>query len=303
MNRNNKTRLLKTLEILRRKTDIDHHLTLKQIGAILNEMDIEASERKTFYDDVKILNNEGIEVEHEIDGYYLKDAPFSLSEIKILTDSINSLKTIDERMLEEIRNKLYSFVSEYDERFLKEIELSTKHKNAHFLESLEDVLMAIRENAAVTAVRAGKSEKETVFPVFLYRDRDHYYFVYHYRNKEKLYRFRFDTLKEVTVSEEKDEMTISADRIRRYLDESTSSYNTGNGTLVKLELKNRKRERQLLDDFPGIEYSNEGYYYFSADINDQFFARLAGYADDILIRNKDIRKEYRRFLNRIIDLY
>ena len=63
-------RLLKLLEILIKYTDMDHKLTINEIVDQLNEQDILVSNRKTLYEDFKLLSKMGYEIEYD-NGYYV----------------------------------------------------------------------------------------------------------------------------------------------------------------------------------------------------------------------------------------
>ena len=91
MKSNNKNRLLKLLDILKRYSDMDHKLSLNEIASYLEEAGITIQNRKTLYDDFKVLSDYGFDIEYD-NGYYLIDAPFSLSEIKIISDSHSHLE-------------------------------------------------------------------------------------------------------------------------------------------------------------------------------------------------------------------
>ena len=94
---------------MRRKTDIDHSLTIRKILTELEKKDISINNRKTLHDDFYYLSEYGYEIENENGNYYLSEAPFSISEIKIIIDSINSLKNLDDKFLNSLKNKLYDF--------------------------------------------------------------------------------------------------------------------------------------------------------------------------------------------------
>ena len=110
---NNKRRILALIEIFRRYSDENHHLKYSEIVSLLKDRDIDLTCRQTLYSDIKILNDFGYNIEYD-DGYYLLDDPFYLSEIKLLIDSLNSLIELDDYLINNISNKLYSFVSLYD---------------------------------------------------------------------------------------------------------------------------------------------------------------------------------------------
>ena len=96
----NKTRLLTLIEILKRESDAEHPLSLNEIIALLENKDIYV-ERKTLYQDFYDLDEFGLEVEYlrPSKKYFLDAAPFTLSEIKIMIDSLSSLKNLDDKSL------------------------------------------------------------------------------------------------------------------------------------------------------------------------------------------------------------
>ena len=113
----NKKRILQLIEIMRNETDMDHPLSLRDIVLELEKRGITVSDRKTLYDDFRYLNESGYEIEYADGRYYLEEAPFSLSQIKIIIDSLDSLKNLDDRLLADLKEKVYSFVSRYQEDY------------------------------------------------------------------------------------------------------------------------------------------------------------------------------------------
>lgn len=297
MKKNSKKRLLETLDIFRRYSDEKHHIPLSRFCELIGE----EYDRKTFYDDVKVLNSHGYNIEYASDGYYLLDAPFSPSEIKILTDSLNTLHSLDPRLAKELKTKLYSFISVYDEAFLNSIAFQKKQQNGHFLHSLEDVLLAIQENRSVKISRTNGKQDE-VFPLFLYREKDYYYFYYHYPKSRKIYHFRFDTLKDVVISDTKDELTIPLNEIIKVISTSSSAYHSGNCQTVTFTIQQKNLEKYLKDDFPGLIFTSDGFA-VESDINPQFFANIAAYGNGITITSPDVAQAYKEYLLSILTNY
>lgn len=297
MKKNTKKRLLETLDILRRHSDEKHHLPLSAICELLGE----EYDRKTFYDDVKVLNSHGYNIEYANDGYYLLEAPFSLCEIKILSDSLNTLHSLDPRLAKELKAKLYSFISIYDEAFLERIAYQKKQQASHFLYSLEDVLWAIQENRSVRITR-NNGKQDEVFPLFLYREKDYYYFYYHYPQNRKIYHFRFDSLKEVIIGEAKDELTIPQNEILKVINTSSSAYHIGNCQTVSFKINQKNLEKYLKDDFPGLILTKDGFA-VESDINPQFFAHIAAYGDGLTITSPDVAEAYKDYLKNILANY
>lgn len=295
----NKKRLLKLLKIFRKYSDMDHRLSLNQIVSLLEENGITVNNRKTLYDDIKEISEQTGEIEYD-NGYYLEEAPFSLSEIKIMIDSLNSLRNLDEKFLNELKEKLYSFISEYETAFLKQLEYQNSHSDRKFLNRLEDSLYAIRNRRTLYVKRKNKNEEE-IAPIFLYRQNDYYYLYYHYPQKDKIYHMRFDNILSTRLSENPDTLFISKSRIIDHIKESTDSFYSGKTQTVVFEIIDDSEfiRNRLQVDFPNIVFTKDGFS-LKASISDVFFSRLTAYGDNLKISDKDVAEQYISFLNRII---
>lgn len=296
----NKQRLIKLSEILKKYSDMDHKLSINQINALLEEAGIVAVNRKTLYDDLKSLEGFGYEVEFD-NGYYLAEAPFSLSEVKILIDSINSLKNLDDPFLDKIKDKLYSFISIYEIEQLKKLEYRNKHKDKHFINRLEDVLDALCNENYLTIRRSGKNQNEVIAPLFLYRQNDYYYLYYHYENNDKLYHVRFDNIKQTSLTDRKNDIQIPIDKIRANIAESSSGFHSTQIRTIRFTIcKDSEYLRQRLqDDFENLSFTKDGFF-IKTSISNAFFARLVAYGDEIKISDPQVADMYIDYLNTII---
>ncbi|MBR2578035.1 MAG: WYL domain-containing protein [Erysipelotrichaceae bacterium] len=302
MEKNNKKRLLYLLEILRKKTDGDRHMPLSTMISELEARGIEVANRKTIYDDIRTLNECGYDIEYD-DGYYLLEAPFSLSEIKIILDSVNSLKNLDAKLLDDLNGKLFSFISSDEEKLLNRLSYTSRHKNRKLLQRMEDILEAIKNGTGVT-IKKKNGEKELVFPLFLHRSNDYYYFYCHYENSDKLYHYRFDNIINLTLSGIKDTMTIPRDRILSTIEASSNSFYKGGKetVLIKVLEPSEYLDERFLDDFPNAIKTKDGYSII-VSVNDSFFSRLLAYGTDIKISDPKTAHEYQKFLKKVMDLY
>ena len=292
-------RLLKLLELLINYTDMDHKLSISELCDLLSDEGINVSNRKTLYDDFKLLSKMGYEVEYD-NGYYLDEAPFSLSEIKIMIDSLNSLRNLDEHFLSSLKKKLYSFISVYEAKKLKKLEYQNKHRDRRFLNRLEDVLNAINNDTTLIIKRMNKDEEEIV-PLFLHRQNDFYYLYYHYLNSDRIYHCRFDNILSSRLTEHKNDIAVPIEKVLQYIDESTSSFHSGKGKLIKIEITEDTPylRQRLEDDFPNLVFTKNGFS-IRASINDAFFSKLVSYNDQIKISDRNIADQYIEFLSRII---
>lgn len=299
MKSNNKKRLLQLIEILRKNSDMDHKLSLSEISSLLEKENIDIQNRKTLYDDFKALSEYGYEVEYD-GGYYLTESPFTVSEVKIIIDSLNSLKNLDDALLNKVTNKLYSFISDYEEKLLRKLEYHNKHSDRKFIHRLEDTLEAINFNKTIIISRPNKDEEE-ICPIFLYRNNDYYYLYYHYLNNEKIYHVRFDNILSMKITNNSNDINISKSRIIETINESSNSYYSNKAELVKFKIiKDSEYLRmRLTDDFPNAIFTKDGFT-IKASVNDVFFSKITSYADDIKISDTKIADQYVKFLNKII---
>ena len=300
---NNKKRILALIQILRKKTDSQKRLKLDQIVYELKKEGIEVSNRKTLYDDFRILNEYGINVEYD-NGYYLLDAPFNLSEIKIIVDSINSLKNLDTNFLNQLNNKMYAYVSDDEETLLEKLKYVTKHKDSKLLMHMEDIIDAIKTQTSVIVETKTSSNSNELFPLFLHRANDYYYFYYHYPNSNKIYHYRFDSIKNIKLTNNKDDVVISRKTLIDKIEESSKSYSSGESELVTIKLikDDQKLIERFLDDFPGAMHTKDGFA-LKADLNNVFFSKLAEYQDNIIIKEKSVASKYVKYLKSIIAKY
>ena len=105
----NRIRVLRLYEILRKYTDEEHTLSTNQIRRMLEERYGMAIHRTTLPRDIEVLRAAGIEVtqvRHKALHYYLADRSFSIPELRLLIDAVQSSKFITENKSRELIEKL-----------------------------------------------------------------------------------------------------------------------------------------------------------------------------------------------------
>ena len=91
-----KLRVLYVMRILLRYSDEEHPISQAEISERLNAYGIQA-DRKSIYDDIKVLNEFGMEIENRRSkpaGFYVAERTFELPELKLLVDAVQSSKFI-----------------------------------------------------------------------------------------------------------------------------------------------------------------------------------------------------------------
>ena len=216
--RNQKLKLLYLAKIMQEQTDDSHYLTMSQIIAELAKYDIEA-QRKSIYDDLAALNDFGIEIIKEQQGYktfyHCGSRDFEIAELKILVDAIQSSKFITEKKTKELIKKLENNVSTYDSKMLdREVKVAGRVKNMDesIYYSIDAIHTAIGENVAIKFKYFSwnvKGEEEfrrggafyEVSPWALHFDDERYYLIGYDHEKKEMRHFRVDKMRSVEVTE------------------------------------------------------------------------------------------------------
>ena len=103
-----KLKILYLMKILLEDTDKDHILSASGLCDRLQSRYSLDCNRKTIYGDLERLRTFGIKVEQvkgERQGYYVSEREFSLPELKLLVDAVQSSKFISKTESEELIRK------------------------------------------------------------------------------------------------------------------------------------------------------------------------------------------------------
>ena len=299
---NNRERIFNILTILRKYSDEDHELATSDILAYLKEDNY----RKVINQDLKAIEEAFPEYHlnyHHKHGYSLSEAPFSISEIKILIDALDNLKSIDDKHLNKLITKLYSFISIYQMEVIESLRLLNNHEDNHFFYHYEVLLKAYSKKESVLILRKRHVQEEEIIPLFFERNRDHYYLLFNYPNKKKIYRLNFNNIIDIKSSEKKVISDISKEDIKANIIEASDAYHLGNKTTIFLTIKNNDIKQYLKDDFPSIKfYKKEAS--IDASLNNRFFAKIFAYKNDIEILSPlSAKEEYLKYLKEVYDSY
>lgn len=113
---NQKLKLLYIVDILENDSDEEHPMAMQTLIERLAEFDIKA-ERKSVYNDIDCLNDFGYDIIRapgKNGGYYMGSRRFSLPELKLLVDAVQSSKFITVKKSRELISKLSDMASRYD---------------------------------------------------------------------------------------------------------------------------------------------------------------------------------------------
>ena len=216
---NQKFKLYRLAQIMMKKTDEAHYITMPEIKEALAEYDITA-DRKSLYNDLRDLEMLGIEVEGEPDGnryrYHVVNRPFELPELKLLVDAIQSSKFITEKKSNSLIKKLETMVSEYDaQKLQRQVYVSGRIKamNESIYYTVDAIHNAISENKKIRFQYFQwnvKKEAELrhggawyhISPWGLSWDDENYYLVGFDSEAERIKHYRVDKMLKIRMSEE-----------------------------------------------------------------------------------------------------
>lgn len=151
---NQKLKLLYLLKVLLHKTDEGHYLTMPQIVEELKKYDIQA-ERKSIYDDIRALNQYGIEIETRrgsSGGYAVLHREFELVELKLLVEAVQASKFITVKKSQELIKKLERLCSKYEAIQLhREVYVTNRIKamNESIYYIVDDIQQALSKNVQI----------------------------------------------------------------------------------------------------------------------------------------------------------
>ena len=217
---NQKLKLHFLREIMLRKTDKDHAITLAEIKEELAKREVTA-ERKSLYSDLNDLENFGITVEGEQknNGYYYKvvKRDFEIAELKLLVDAIQSSKFITERKSRELIKKIEGFASEHEAKKLQRqvyVQGRIKTMNESVYNSVDAIHEAIENNKKIRFkylrwnIKAELEERRggewyVISPWALTWDDENYYMVAFDNYDQKIKHYRVDKMKQIELLEDR----------------------------------------------------------------------------------------------------
>ena len=153
-NSKSKLKLLYIKQILEDETDAEHGISMTRIIERLNEFDIPA-ERKGVYRDIQTLRDFGIEIQTYQRcpvEYAIARRDFSLSELMLLVDAVESCKFLTRRQSNALTTNLKLLASDHQRELLnRRIHVAGRisSKNDSVFTSIDILHEAIRTNRHV----------------------------------------------------------------------------------------------------------------------------------------------------------
>ena len=258
---NQKLKLYYLSQIMIKKTDDEHFLTMPEILSLLEAEGVTA-DRKSIYDDFEVLRKLGIDIIGEQDGkkyyYHVGAKQFEIAELKLLVDAIQSSKFITAKKSDELITKLTDLVSEYEARQLKrqvEVQGRIKTMNESIYYIVDEIHNAILNNRQITFEylkwdlnKELVPRKEGLYvesPWALTWDDENYYLIAYDSEACKIKHFRVDKMRKITLTEKRREGrdVFEAIDMALYINQNFGMFGKMSAVPVNLSFRN---------DFVGI---------------------------------------------------
>ena len=322
---NQKLKLLYLLEILRRETDEEHPLTLRQIQDLLEQKGVTA-ERKSLYDDIeqlRLLGEDVVTVRDTSVRYYIGDRALDMTQLRLLVDAVQSSKFITRKKSEELIRRLESLTSRHlAGQLQRQVLVSGRIKNMN--ESIYynvDILhnaMAANRQVQFQYFDWGVDKQQhlrhggalyTLSPWALTWDNENYYLLAYDSTRGTIRHYRVDRMLRITQTDipREGETVFNALDMAVYNRKAFGMFG-GAEQPVTLQCSNWMAG-VILDQF-GLDTvlmpadENTFTARVSVVVSPPFFAWLSGFGADIrLIKPAAVAEEYTHYLNDILAGY
>ena len=212
-----KQSLLALIEILKKYSDENNLLSIKDIQTyLISEYDIEL-DRRTLYTSMELLRDFGYEIsEYNGNGYYLIERQFEKAEILLLCNAIHASHFISSKQSDELIKKLLNTQSKYNQKEFKDkvyMANPLKTNNKQLLLNIELVSEAIRDNKQISFDYLKYNEKKQLInrrnepyivePRYIVYSDSRPYLIVTSLNHEGFIHYRLDRMKDVKILNEK----------------------------------------------------------------------------------------------------
>lgn len=204
-----KEKLLALMDLLRRETDEDHHLSMPELLKRLEQQGIPA-ERKSVYRDLSLLQEAGWDILRDRQGYYLASGTFELAELKLLADAVQCSRFITERKSYELIGKLETLTSRHQAvQLRRQLHLvgRSKASNEQIYYNIDALYRAINQDCEITfhylewhsnGQRRKREKLYRASPYGLCWDSENYYLVAHTQERGKTH-YRVDRMADILL--------------------------------------------------------------------------------------------------------
>lgn len=323
---NQKLKLLYLWEYLTQQTSEEHPVSIKQIIAYLESLDI-AAEWKAIYDDLELLRYWGLDIiqvgESRSTAYYVGSRDFELPELKLMVDSVQSSKFITEKKTIALIKKIEQLTNAFDAQLLsRQVFVANRIKtmNESIFYNVDAIHSAIAANKKLqfhyfeyTVTKERRLRHDGAFyqisPFALTWDDENYYMVGYDSEMERIRHFRVDKMIDISsLDEERDGQDAYTKMDLALYARKTFGMFVGEDKKVTLRFEN-SLVGPVIDRF-GKEImiipDGDEHFKFTADVavSPQFFAWICGFGTQAeIIGPAEVVSEFAKHIRSIADQY
>ena len=230
-----KLKLLYIMKFFHEKTDEDYGVTVADIIDYLAEYGIEA-ERKSIYSDIECLRDYGLDIVKtkvgKISLFSLVSREFTVEEIKLLIDAVQSSKFITLKKSRELIRKMEGLASENQAKELhRQVIVANRVKNSNedIYRNIDSINRAINNKRKISfyynmwqvsrtgarkivKTRRHDGQRYILTPKALTWDDENYYLIAYDKDADKLKHFRVDKMEDISVEDSRADSTKAVDK-------------------------------------------------------------------------------------------
>ena len=318
-------RILYLYQLLLTQTDEEHPLSSKQIMDKMKEMHNISMHRTTVPSDIALLRAAGLDIvgqRRRAWEYYLADRTFSIPELKLLIDAVQSSKFITEKKSRLLIEKLTSLTSNTNaEKLKRTVHISGRvksdnEKGYYIVDTINEAINAGVKISFLYFELDGKKRQVpkndgkpyTVSPFDLIWDGDYYYLTGYCDERESVRTFRVDRIMNTPdiLADQPVEPRPETYDVSRYTTEAFRMFTTDEAVEVSLLCDNVVM-KSIVDKFGmGISTKSVGEDKFRVKVKvctgPTFYRWVFGSSGKIKIEGpEEVRDEYREMLKQALD--
>lgn len=314
-------RVLLLYQLLLKYTDENHTLSTHQIMDYLSQQYGITVHRTTVPKDIEMLRASGVEImaeRHRALQYYVADRPFSLPELRVLADAVQSSRFLTDSKSRRLTEKLMTMMSlPNSEKLRRSVHVTGKaktdnEKGYYIVDAITDAIHSRRKislyyldyDRQKRPVRKNAGEPYTLSPYDLIWDGDYYYVTGFCDERGEVRIFRVDRIErqpkqlpEAAVSRPK------GYRVEHYTQEVFRMFASQETEKVTLLCENEVM-RVMIDQFgKAVNTMPVGEQRFRAEVmvcpGPTFYRWVFGWGGKISIEGPEkLREEYRMLLSK-----
>lgn len=309
---------MRILEILRSETDETHVISTNELIFRLQEQGIQV-ERKTIYDDLKTLSEEGYDIvwvkKNHSNAYYLAQRCFDMAELRILLDAVQAASFITSKKTKVLVDKIAEQAGNHKADLLKRNITyfdTLKHSNEkiyYSIDALNEAIIARKQisflyfshSADGERIYKRDGERYILNPIVMTFSQNNYYLTAYSDKYKDIANYRIDRMDKVEVLEERN--TLPEQKLLSYAQNPLKTFAMfiGKEKRVTLRADNALVE-QMRDKFGEkikmLKYDETSFSITTTlQISPTFFAWCFTFGDRLqIVEPEEIVEQYREML-------